>query len=85
MTEPEKYVEILEKASPKFIEVKAYMRVGASRNRLDTKNMPLHSEIKEFAKEICKYSSYRIIDEQKESRVILLMKENKDRYLNIYI
>ena len=51
MTEPEKYVEILEKASPKFIEVKAYMRVGASRNRLDTKNMPLHSEIKEFAKE----------------------------------
>ncbi|HLD10804.1 MAG TPA: 4-demethylwyosine synthase TYW1 [Candidatus Nanoarchaeia archaeon] len=83
MSEPEKYAKILEEASPKFIEVKAYMRVGASRKKLDKENMPLHTEVKEFSKLICKYSSYKIIDEQKESRVILLMKEEKDRFLKI--
>lgn len=83
MTEPEKYAKILEEASPKFIEVKAYMRVGASRARLERENMPLHTEVKKFSEEICKYCSYKIIDEQAASRVVLLMKEDKDRYLKI--
>ena len=47
-----------------------------SRERLEQANMPLHDEVKEFAKEICKYSGYKLIDEHEPSRVVLLMKED---------
>ncbi len=79
---PEKYAKLLEKASPKFVEIKAYMNVGYSRKRLDIKFMPLHSEVKEFAEKIIKNSGYNIIDEKKESRVVLLMKEDKNRFIH---
>jgi tRNA wybutosine-synthesizing protein 1 len=82
MVHPEKYGELVKKASPKFVEIKAYMNVGYSKQRLDIKTMPLHSEIKEFAKKVAKESGYKIIDEKKESRVVLLMKEDKDRLIH---
>ena len=59
-----------------FVEVKAYMWVGMSRERLEQHNMPLHEEVKQFALEIAKHSNYKIIDEHEPSRVVLLMKED---------
>lgn len=76
MIKPEKYAELIQKSNPKFVECKAYVYVGYSRQRLSIKNMPLHKEIKDFAKKIEKNSNYKIIDEKKESRVILLMKKD---------
>lgn len=73
---PEQYAELLEKSDADFVEVKGYMYVGASRERLQMENMPLHSEVKEFAEEIIKHCDYKIIDEQVESRVVLLVKED---------
>ncbi|MBT5021509.1 4-demethylwyosine synthase TYW1 [Candidatus Woesearchaeota archaeon] len=78
MITPEKYGELIEKANPHFVEVKAYMYVGASRERLELDNMPTHSEVKEFALKICEFCGYKIIDEQEESRVLLLMREDFD-------
>ncbi|MBT7903251.1 4-demethylwyosine synthase TYW1 [Candidatus Woesearchaeota archaeon] len=78
LTQPEKYAELIEKSNAHFIEVKAYMFVGASRERLVLENMPHHDEVKAFAKEICKHCDYKLIDEQQESRVVLLMKEDFD-------
>jgi len=72
MAEPENYAKLIEKAEPDFLEVKAYMFVGASRQKLEKANMPYHKDIVEFAKEIEKHSDYRIVDEQKESRVVLM-------------
>ena len=83
MIYPEKYAELIKKSSPKFVEVKAYMFVGYSRQRLNIKNMPLHNEVKEFAEKIAKGSGYKIIDEKKESRVVLLIKEDKDRIIKL--
>lgn len=77
MKYPKKYAELIEKAKPRFVEVKAYMFVGASQQRLDMKNMPLHEEIKRFAKQICRYCSYNISNEQKASRVVLLTQKEK--------
>ena len=83
MVKPEKYAELIKKYKPMFVECKAYMWVGHSKKRLKLQNMPLHNEIKEFAKKISKYSSYKIIDEKKESRVVLLMKKDfKGRIMN---
>jgi len=72
---PEQYAELIEKANPKFVEIKAFMWVGASQERLDIKNMPLHPEVKEFSKEILKHlKNYKFKDEKVESRVVLLAK-----------
>lgn len=71
---PEEYAKIVEKYEPDFLEVKSFMSVGFSRERLPYERMPLHEEIKEFAKKIEENCSYRIVDESKPSRVVLLKK-----------
>lgn len=79
MVDEKGYAELIKIAKPKFIEVKAYMFVGSSTQRLEIKNMPRHNEIMEFAKKIAKLSKYKIVDEKKESRVVLLMKKDSGR------
>ena len=72
MVHAEKYALLIKKYKPRFVECKAYMHVGYSQKRLKKENMPLHSEIKEFAEKIAECSGYKIIDEKENSRVILL-------------
>ncbi|MFH2028867.1 MAG: 4-demethylwyosine synthase TYW1 [Nanoarchaeota archaeon] len=72
MIEPEKYAKLIKKYKPKYVECKAYMWVGYSQKRLKKENMPLHDEIRKFALEIALNSGYRLFDEKKESRVVLL-------------
>ncbi len=74
MKNPEKYAKLLEKTNANFIEVKSFMSVGFSRLRLPYSSMPSHQEIKEFAERIANCLSYKIADEKKESRVVLLKK-----------
>lgn len=76
MLEEENYAKLLKKSNPMFIEVKGYMWVGASRLRLQKENMPLHKEVKEFAKKISALIKYKIIDEKPNSRVVLLAKKD---------
>ncbi len=68
----EKFVKIIEKAKPDFIEAKAYMHLGYSRKRLSRDTMPEHSEVLEFSKELSNLTSYKIKDESEVSRVVLL-------------
>ena len=75
MLNPEKYAKLIENKAD-FVEAKAYVWVGYSRERLEIKNMPLHNEIKKFSKEIVKNSNLKIIDEKKESIVVLLAKKD---------
>jgi tRNA wybutosine-synthesizing protein 1 len=72
MVEPEGYAEMIGKAEPDFVEVKAYMFVGSSRQRLSIGNMPLHTEVRDFAMKVADAAGYRVKDEKKESRVVLL-------------
>lgn len=78
MIEPENWAKLIEKASPMFVEVKSYMFIGSSRQRLKLDNMPYHKEIIEFANKISKYSSYKIIDDKPKSRVVLMMKKDRE-------
>jgi len=75
-SDPEGYANLAEKFNPMFIECKGYSFVGHSQERLEVQNMPYHHEIIEFAKNIEKNSSYKVIDDKKESRVALLVKED---------
>lgn len=73
----EGYAELIKKASPDFVEIKAYMHLGFSRLRLDRSSMPTHVEVLEFSKELAKYLGYEIADESEISRVVLLSKNGK--------
>lgn len=76
MVHAEQWAEIIKLSQPMFVEVKSYMWVGMSRERLEQENMPLHGEVKQFALEIAKHADYKIIDEHEPSRVVLLMKDD---------
>ncbi len=74
MSDSKKYAELITKAEPDFIEVKAWMCVGSSIKRLKYEQMPSHNEIKEFSQKIADCLGYKVSNEQKESRVVLLKK-----------
>jgi tRNA wybutosine-synthesizing protein 1 len=66
------YSRLIEKANPTYIEVKSYMHVGFSRLRLGYEGMATHEEIRDFSIELAKETGYNLIDESKDSRVVLL-------------
>ena len=74
---PETYARLVGEANPIYVEPKAYMHVGFSRLRLTYENMPLHREIREFSTELAEETGYNMLDESKESRVVLLSKLEK--------
>lgn len=76
MTDIEGWSKQILKADPNYVEVKAYMFVGSSRQRLSLENMPRHNEVKEFSKKLCQHLNYKILDEQEESRVVLIAKKD---------
>lgn len=76
---PEEWAELIKKANPHFVEVKGYMFVGASRQRLSMANMPYHEEITAFAQEIAKLCGRTIASDHAPSRVCLLMEEGQER------
>lgn len=53
------------------------MYVGYSRKRLRFKDMPIHTEIKNFAEELSALTGYKILDEARDSRVVLLSRLEK--------
>jgi tRNA wybutosine-synthesizing protein 1 len=69
---PEKYAGLLQDSGASFVEVKGYMYLGYSRNRLKRENMPEHERVRRFAEEIATACDYRIKDENRLSRVVCL-------------
>jgi len=77
MMNAEEYGKMLDKSGATFVECKAFMAVGGAREKMGVDAMPLHKEIREFAEQIEKHSSYKIKDEKKDSRVVLLENNKK--------
>jgi tRNA wybutosine-synthesizing protein 1 len=74
---PDLYSKLVEKANPTYVEPKAYMHVGFSRLRLTYANMPQHEEIRDFASSLAEKTGYSMLDESRESRVVLLSRLRK--------
>ncbi len=72
--DPRLYSTILEKAEADFIEVKGYMHVGNSIERLSEDNMLKFNEIMEFSKILADELSYEVKDWKEDSMVVLLAK-----------
>jgi len=73
------YSELINESNPQFLELKGYVWVGYSRQRLKIENMPKHSDIKEFANKLQNLTAYKIIDEKENSRVILMAKKDDEK------
>ena len=73
----DEYAKIIEKASPTYIEAKAYMHVGFSGLRLSYDRMPSYNKIKQFSAKLSEKTGYKIIDDSSASRVVLLSKRKK--------
>jgi tRNA wybutosine-synthesizing protein 1 len=72
MSKARAYAEMIKRAGPGVVEVKAYMFVGWSRYRLTMDNMPSFEEIRGFAEQISARCGHEKVNEFSPSRVVLL-------------
>jgi tRNA wybutosine-synthesizing protein 1 len=72
MERPEDYARLIARAEPDFVEVKSYMHLGRSRERLTREAMPQHYEILEFARTLGEALGYDLEADVPLSRVALL-------------
>lgn len=74
--EVKNYVHLIKKANADFIEIKGYMHIGASQERLSRSSMPLHQEVVAFAKQFEQFlEEYEIFSEHIPSRVVVFAKK----------
>lgn len=81
------FAKMLEESSPHFVEIKSYMHVGRSTNRLEHENMLEMEEVKNFSKEIVKQSKkFSVMDESYVSRIVILQNNERsiDRWISSY-
>ena len=81
------FAKMLEESSPHFVEIKSYMHVGRSTNRLEHENMLEMDEVKKFSQEIVKQSKiFSVMDESYVSRIVILQNNQRsiDRWISSY-
>jgi tRNA wybutosine-synthesizing protein 1 len=82
------FAKMLEQSSPHFIEIKSYMHIGRSTNRLDRENMLEMDEVRKFSEDVGKQSHiFSIMDESYISRIVVLQnnKRSIDRFIPTYL
>ncbi|APE96297.1 4-demethylwyosine synthase TYW1 [Halodesulfurarchaeum formicicum] len=73
MHDPAAYADLYRRAAPDFIEIKGYMHVGTSRDRLDRSAMPDHEEVVDFARSVQDHlPAYDVFREAPPSNVAML-------------
>lgn len=72
------YAKLIELAKPKFVEVKGFMSVGYSRERLGYERMPTDLEMKNFCEKLAKKTELKILDSHEFSRAFVLGENKKD-------
>ena len=75
---------MIKRSSPHFIEVKSYMHIGRSTNRLERAHMLEFDEVKRFASELASQSEiFSVMDESDISRIVVL--QNQERFIDRWI
>ena len=79
---------MIKRSSPHFIEVKSYMHIGRSTNRLERTHMLEFDEVKRFASELASQSKiFSVMDESEISRIVVLQNQERfiDRQIRAYL
>jgi len=75
------FAAMLRDSSPNFVEIKSYMHIGRSTNRLEHENMLDMDEVRSFSSELAKQSRiFSVMDESYISRIVVL--QNQDRFID---
>ncbi|MBA4448149.1 MAG: 4-demethylwyosine synthase TYW1 [Nitrosopumilus sp.] len=78
------FAKMFRESSPHFIEIKSYMHIGRSTNRLEHSNMLEMEEVKRFSEEVAKQSQiFSVMDESFVSRISIL--QNNERFIDRWI
>ena len=78
------FASMLNDSSPHFVEIKSYMHIGRSTNRLERDNMLELDEVRKFSRGITgRGGIFSIIDESFISRIVLL--QNRERRIDRWI
>ncbi len=81
------FANMIRHSSPHFIEVKSYMHIGRSINRLERSDMLEMDEVKHFALELARQSKiFSVMDESYISRIVVLQNQERliDRWIPTY-
>ena len=78
------FAKMFDESDPHFIEIKSYMHIGRSINRLEHSNMLDMDEVKKFSNEIVNQSQkFSVMDESFVSRIVVL--QNQKRFIDRFI
>ena len=81
------FASLLQRSNAHFIEVKSYMHVGRSTNRLEHEDMLDMEEVKHFAYKLAKQSGFSVMDDSFISRIVVLQNQKRfiDRWIPTYL
>jgi len=78
--EPQNYAKLIKKGDPDFIEVKSYMHVGTSIQKLKFQNMPSHNDVVNFSRKLVKFlPDYKIVTDYIPSKAVLIAKKTLNK------
>lgn len=78
------FAQMMAEGDPHFIELKSYMHVGMSTERLEHDNMLAMDEVRDYATRLCaKMPSFGVMDESEVSRIVVL--QNSKRHVDRWI
>ena len=78
------FASLLQKSNAHFVEIKSYMHIGRSTNRLEHSDMLEMDEVRSFAdKLVQENNAFTVMDESGISRIVIL--QNKKRFIDRFI
>ncbi len=83
----QEYSKIFNHGNVHFIEIKSYMHIGRSTNRLERSDMLDMHEVRRFASALTRQdATYSIMDESEISRIVVLQNQKRsiDRWISSY-
>ena len=81
------FAEMFRRSSPHFIEIKSYMHIGRSTNRLEHSDMLDMQEVRDFSNMAAEQSGiFSVMDESYVSRISVLQNNSRpiDRFIRAY-
>ena len=78
------FASLLQQSNAHFIEIKSYMHIGRSTNRLEHSDMLEMDEVRHFSNKLSQENnSFAVMDESGISRIVIL--QNKKRFVDRFI
>lgn len=82
------FAKMMEQGDPHFIELKSYMHIGMSTQRLEHEHMLEMYEVRDFSRQLCNtMPSFAVMDESEISRIVVLQNQvrHTDRWIKEYL